>query len=74
MSHGQKTGIDAMTHETPRARASILLRDLAADERGATAIEYSLIAAGVAGAIITIVQGLGSKIVTNLYDKIDQAF
>ena len=33
-----------------------------ADERGATAIEYGLIAAGIAVAIITVVQGLGTKL------------
>jgi pilus assembly protein Flp/PilA len=32
------------------------------DESGATAIEYGLIAAGVALAIITVVNGLGSKL------------
>lgn len=32
------------------------------DESGATAIEYGLIAAGVAVAIINVVQGLGSKL------------
>ena len=35
------------------------------DESGATAIEYGLIAAGIALAIITIVNGLG----TNLNEK-----
>jgi pilus assembly protein Flp/PilA len=35
------------------------------DESGATAIEYGLIAAGIALAIITVVNGLG----TNLNDK-----
>ncbi len=34
------------------------------DESGATAIEYGLIAAGIAVAIIAVVQGLGSKLVT----------
>lgn len=34
------------------------------DESGATAIEYGLIAAGVSVAIITVVQGLGSKLGT----------
>ncbi|HEY1978916.1 MAG TPA: Flp family type IVb pilin [Xanthobacteraceae bacterium] len=34
------------------------------DESGATAIEYGLIAAGVAVAIITVVNGLGSKLKT----------
>jgi len=32
------------------------------DESGATAIEYGLIAAGIALAIITIVNGLGSNL------------
>ena len=34
------------------------------DESGATAIEYGLIAAGISVAIITVVQGLGSKLNT----------
>jgi pilus assembly protein Flp/PilA len=34
------------------------------DESGATAIEYGLIAAGIALAIITIVNGLGSRLQT----------
>ena len=34
------------------------------DESGATAIEYGLIAAGIALAIITAVNGLGSKLST----------
>jgi pilus assembly protein Flp/PilA len=32
------------------------------DESGATAIEYGLIAAGIAVAIITVVNGLGDKL------------
>ncbi len=35
-----------------------------ADESGATAIEYGLIAAGISVAIIAVVQGLGSKLNT----------
>jgi len=35
------------------------------DESGATAIEYGLIAAGIAIAIITAVNGLGSQLSTN---------
>jgi pilus assembly protein Flp/PilA len=34
------------------------------DESGATAIEYGLIAAGIAVAIISVVSGLGSKLKT----------
>ncbi len=35
------------------------------DETGATAIEYGLIAAGIAIAIITAVNGVGSKLSAN---------
>jgi pilus assembly protein Flp/PilA len=35
------------------------------DESGATAIEYGLIAAGISVAIITAVNGLGTKINSN---------
>jgi pilus assembly protein Flp/PilA len=35
------------------------------DESGATAIEYGLIAAGIAIAIITAVNGVGSKLSSN---------
>ena len=38
------------------------LKNFWADESGATAIEYGLIAAGIALAIITVVNGLGSKL------------
>ena len=34
------------------------------DEKGATAIEYGLIAAGIALAIITVINGLGTKLNT----------
>ena len=36
----------------------------AKDESGATAIEYGLIAAGISVAIITVVNGVGSKVTT----------
>jgi pilus assembly protein Flp/PilA len=42
-----------------------------ADERGATAIEYALIASGIAAAIISIVSGLGNTIVNNLYNNVN---
>jgi pilus assembly protein Flp/PilA len=42
-----------------------------ADERGATAIEYALIASGIAAAIISIVFGLGTTITNNLYNKVN---
>ena len=42
-----------------------LIARFAKDESGATAIEYGLIAAGIAIAIITAVNGLGTKLSTN---------
>ena len=41
-----------------------LLRRFAQDTTGATAIEYGLIAAGIAVAIIAVVNGIGSKLNT----------
>jgi pilus assembly protein Flp/PilA len=40
------------------------LRQFATDTSGATAIEYGLIAAGIAVAIISVVNGIGSKLNT----------
>ena len=40
-------------------------RKLISNNKGATAIEYGLIAAGVALAIISAVQGVGTKLKTN---------
>ena len=42
------------------------------DESGATAIEYGLIAAGISVAIITVVKGLGDKLVLT-FGKVDTA-
>jgi pilus assembly protein Flp/PilA len=41
-----------------------LLHDFCADETAATAIEYGLIATGIAIAIITAVKGVGTKLST----------
>jgi pilus assembly protein Flp/PilA len=41
-----------------------LLKSFLRNESGATAIEYGLIAAGISVAIITVVNGLGSKLST----------
>ena len=43
---------------------SITLKRFVADEQGATAIEYGLIAAGISIAIIAVVAGVGSKLNT----------
>ena len=41
-----------------------IIRAFLADETGATAIEYGLIAAGISLAIIAVVNGLGTKLNT----------
>jgi pilus assembly protein Flp/PilA len=40
------------------------------DESGATAIEYAMIAVGVAVAVVGAVNSLGSQIKTTFYDKL----
>ena len=42
------------------------------NEDGATAIEYGLIAAGISVAIITVVQGLGTKL-TGVFTNVTTA-
>ena len=41
-----------------------MIRKFIADESGATAIEYGLIAAGISLAIIAVVNGMGTKLNT----------
>ena len=41
-----------------------ILRDFLKDKSGATAIEYGLIAAGISIAIISVVNGMGTKLKT----------
>ena len=41
-----------------------MLKKFIADESGATAIEYGLIAAGISLAIIAVINGLGAKLNT----------
>jgi pilus assembly protein Flp/PilA len=51
-----------------------LLRRFHADENGATAIEYAMIAAGVGATIAATVYNMGSTIKTTLWDKIGNVF
>ena len=46
-----------------------ILKSFLRDERGATAIEYGLIAAGIAVAIITVVNSVGSNL-TNTFTSV----
>ena len=59
-----------MDTQTPYGRT---FRRFLRDERGATAIEYAIIAAGVAAVIVTAVNTLGEK-VKGLYDSVVAAF
>jgi pilus assembly protein Flp/PilA len=49
------------------------LRGFLNDQGGATAIEYSLIAAGIAAAIIATVTGLGTS-VKAMWESVSSAF
>ncbi len=55
-----------MSELAPEHRRAVRQRTLIGrflkDESAATAIEYGLIAAGISVAIITVVQGLGTKL------------
>jgi pilus assembly protein Flp/PilA len=56
-----KSGLIASVAYRPRMKT---LPAFLADESGATAIEYGLIAAGISLAIIAVVNGLGTKLNT----------
>jgi pilus assembly protein Flp/PilA len=49
------------------------LRHFLRDQGGATAIEYALIASGVAGAIISIVMSMGTSVQT-MYQGVSDGF
>ncbi len=48
-------------------------RDFVRNDSGTTAIEYAIIAAGIAAAIIVIVMGLGTALQTK-YQSVSNAF
>ena len=54
------TNVVATTQRDTIMKSAV--KNFLADETGATAIEYGLIAAGIALAIIAVVNGLGSKL------------
>ena len=58
----------------PRPLVARLRLLIVADERGATAIEYAMVAAGVGLAVATTVWSVGSTIKTNFYDAIATMF
>jgi pilus assembly protein Flp/PilA len=68
--HGaENAGETKYQFDQTRVHRSYLMQNLVSrfvkDESGATAIEYGLIAAGIAIAIITAVQGVGGQLTTN---------
>ncbi len=54
------------TSKDTTVKLKCLLAEFAADESGATAIEYGLIAAGIALAIIEVIYALGTNLVAKL--------
>jgi pilus assembly protein Flp/PilA len=58
-SRGASTGVFCMRR---------LLARFVVDERGATAIEYAIIAAGISICIVTIVNGMGSALSTKFVE------
>jgi Flp pilus assembly pilin Flp len=48
----------------------VLARQFGAEQGGATAVEYSMLAAGIAGAVMLTIYALGSNVETNLYGKL----
>ena len=51
-----------------------LARRFLADQQGATAIEYAMIAAGVGVTIASTIWGVGSQLKTGWYDKLASMF
>ena len=62
------------TLKTLYATAGRQIGRFCADESGATAIEYGLIAAGVGGFIAATVWSLGAQLKTTFYDKLAAMF
>jgi pilus assembly protein Flp/PilA len=46
------------------------VREFCRNERGTTAIEYALIAAGVSITIVAVISTIGSQIMVVFYDKL----
>ena len=57
-----------------RSDAATLVRRFLIDTRGATAIEYALVASGIGVAVAGTVWKLGASVKTTLYDQIGSMF
>jgi pilus assembly protein Flp/PilA len=62
LAHDLRILIAYSARQTESMRMKQLFKEFIADESGATAIEYGLIAAGISLAIIAVVNGLGTKL------------
>jgi pilus assembly protein Flp/PilA len=51
-----------------------LLRQFLRAARGTTAIEYSIVAAGIAMAVVGVIRVLGANVLTNLYSQLAGLF
>ncbi|MCA0317556.1 MAG: Flp family type IVb pilin [Proteobacteria bacterium] len=51
-------------------RMKALGRRFAADAGGATAVEYSMLAAGIAGVVMLTIYSIGETVETNFYGKL----
>ena len=60
--------------QTIRSVTGRKLAHFCADESGATAIEYAMIAAGVGAALAATITTMGSSVKTTLYDKLQSIF
>jgi pilus assembly protein Flp/PilA len=60
--------------EMVRSDAATVVRRFLADESGATAIEYALVASGIGVAVAGTIWKLGDEIKATLYDKLVSLF
>lgn len=51
-----------------------LRRGFLREERGTTAIEYSIVAAGIAMAVVGAIRVLGANVLTNLFSQLSGLF
>jgi Flp pilus assembly pilin Flp len=70
----QKAEREMSNNVTLRSTIAVVRDFLVADERGATAIEYAMIAAGIGATIAATVFTLGTELKTNFYDRIAALF
>lgn len=60
--------------QRPQFAAAALMRRFVADDGGATAIEYAVVAAGIGVTVATAVYALGNVVSANLYDRLATMF